>query len=100
MLSHVRIEGGHEVIEQPVAEQDHFDVERDRVGLKRHRAGQADEAPDILDPDLTLAQRPLQREPAERLHQEHTRIEQQEAAIGAVDRACPSPAWLTKTLTS
>ena len=61
MLADIRIEGGQEVIEQPVAEQDHLDVERDGVGLERDRAGQADEAPDILDPDLALAQRPLQR---------------------------------------
>ena len=42
---------------------------------------------DVLDLDLTLTQRPLQRRPTERLHQQISHVEQQVAAVGAVDRA-------------
>ena len=57
MLADFRIEGGEQVIKQPIAEQDHLEIERDRIGLERHRAGEADKPADILDPDLALAQR-------------------------------------------
>ena len=53
MLGDIRIEGRQEVIEHPVAEQHHFDIERNWVGFKRDSAGEADKAAQIFDPDLT-----------------------------------------------
>ena len=40
----------------------------------------------VLDPDLTLTQRPLERRPAEGLQEQVANIEQQIAAIGAMHR--------------
>ena len=87
VLADLGIERHQQVVEQPTAEQNDLDVERDRVRLERHRAGQADETTDVLDPDLALAERALQRRPAERLHQQVAHVEQQEAAIGAMGGA-------------
>ena len=87
VLAHLGIERSQDVVENAVAEQDDLDIERDRIGLDRDRAGQAEKMADVLDPDLALAQRPLERRPAERLHQQVSHVEQQIAAIGPVHRA-------------
>ena len=49
------IERHQQVVEQPAAEQHDLHIERDRVRLKRNRAGQPEKATDILDLDFTLA---------------------------------------------
>jgi len=66
MLGDIGIEGRQEVIQQPVAEQDHLHIERDRIGFERDRAREPYETTQLFDPDLPLAQRSLQGRPAER----------------------------------
>jgi len=75
VLADIRVERRQQVIEQPVAKQDDLDVERDWIGLQRHRVRDPDEPADVLDLDLALAQRSLQGRPAERLHQQVPHVE-------------------------
>ena len=75
------------VVQLPVADQHHLDVERDRLGIERLRRDQAGRLRRLLDPDLAGLDRPLQRLVGERRHQQLARIEQQIAAVGPVQRA-------------
>ena len=44
MLRQFGIEGGEQKIQQAIAEQDDLHLERDRIGLQRHGAGQAEKS--------------------------------------------------------
>ena len=48
MLGDIRVEGRQQVVQQPIAEQDHLHIERDRIGFERDGACQ----PDEIDPGL------------------------------------------------
>ena len=87
MLCHFGIEGCEQKIQHAIAEQDDLHLERDRIGLQGHRAGQAEKSANIFDRDLAPPQRPLERRPAERLQQHAAGVEQEVAAVGAMDRA-------------
>src|SRR3974377_324566 len=88
MLGEFWVECGEQEIQKSLAEQDNLDLERDRIRLQGNGAGQAEEAPDILDSDLAAPQCAFERGPGERLHQYAARIEQQITTVGPVDRAC------------
>ena len=87
MLGDIRIEGRQQVVQQPIAEQDNFHIQRNRVGFERNRAGQTDEPTKVFNPDLPLAQRSFQGRPTERFRQQAARIKQKEAAIGPMNCA-------------
>src|SRR5450759_3245509 len=86
MLRQFGIEGSKQEIKQAIAEQDDLQLERNRIGLQRHRAGEAEKSANILDRNLTSPQRALERRPAERLQQHTPGVEQEIADVGAMDR--------------
>lgn len=86
-LGEVRIELVEQVVEQPVAQEDDLDVERDRLGLERDRADQTQALAERLDAQLARIERALQALPRERLQEDLACIEQQVAAVRAVQRA-------------
>ncbi len=69
------------------ADDDHLEVERDRLRLGRHRHRQHLRALRFLDADLAVAQRRLEEAPARRVGGERLRPQHQYAAIGAMQRA-------------
>ena len=79
--------GAQQVIERGRPDQHDLEVERDRLGLQRHRARHAEQLLRRLDADLAGVERPLQRGPAEIAGQQLLRVEHEVAAIGAVQRA-------------
>ena len=86
MLRQFGIEGSEQEIQQAIAEQNDLQLERNRIGLQRHRAGEAEKSANILDRDLAAPQRPLKRCPAERLLQHTPCVEQEVTAVGAMHR--------------
>jgi hypothetical protein len=86
-LAEFRVEVVQQVVDHSLADQHHLDVERDRLGLERHGADQAQHLSERLGADLARAQRALERLPGERLGKHLDRVEQQVAAVGAVERA-------------
>ena len=85
-IPEVRIVGVQQVVDEAVAEQDDLDVERDRLGRKRYGAYEAVHFADGFDADLPRRQRALQRFPGERLHQQLVGVDQQIAAVCAMQR--------------
>ena len=63
-------------------ERDHLDVERNRLGLDRHRGHEAQGLAHRLDPDRPGPQGPLEPLPGERLEQNPPRVEDQVATVG------------------
>ncbi len=48
----IRVEFRQQVIDDPLADQDHLDVERDRLGFELHRAAESDQLGQRFDPYL------------------------------------------------
>ncbi|MFO1427355.1 MAG: hypothetical protein U1F11_10370 [Steroidobacteraceae bacterium] len=82
----VRVVFGQQVVQQSRSDERHLDVERDRLGLDRHRADQAQRLPERLDAQLACEQRALERFPGERLAQQALGVDDQVAAVGAMQR--------------
>ena len=57
MLRQFGIEGSEQKIQHSIAEQDDLQLERNRIGLQRHRAGEAEKSANILDRDLAAPRR-------------------------------------------
>ena len=77
-----------EDIQQPaLADQADFHVERNRRRIQRRSGEETELGFGRVEPDLSRAQRTLQRLPRERLHQQLARIEHEEAAVGAMQGA-------------
>ena len=83
----IRVEFRQQVIDDPLADQDHLEVERDRFRFELHRAAQADQFGQRFDPYLAGLQGALEAFPGVRLGKDLLRIEDQESAIGAMQRA-------------
>ena len=88
MLAKIGVERCQQVVEEALSENHDPDVERDRVGLERDRAAQAEKPARVLDDDLPPPERPLQGRPAERLEEQVAGIEKKISAVGAVDGTC------------
>jgi hypothetical protein len=88
MLAELRVEGAEQQIQEAVAEQHHLDIERYRIRLEGDGARQADQTADVLDNDFAAPQHPLERRPAERFGQKIAGVEQEIAAVGAMNGAC------------
>lgn len=82
----VRVELIQQVVEEPVADQHDFDVQRNRLGIERHRADQAERLPDGFDPNRVRAQRTLEAFPRKRLEQHAPGVDEQVTAVGLVQR--------------
>ncbi len=73
--------------QRAVAEQHHLHVERDRLRLELDGGDHADHLAHRLDADLAAQQRALERGPRIGLGQQLERVDQQHAAVGAVQVA-------------
>ena len=76
-----------QVVGEAIADQHHLELERHRLGLELHRAGHADQLGERLDAQARGLERALEALPGEGLGQQLERVEHQEAAVGAVQRA-------------
>ena len=76
-----------QVVQKAVTKQNDLDVQRYRLRLQRHGADQAHQLAHGLDANLARLQRSLQTVPGKRLHQHLACVQQQVAAIGAVQGA-------------
>src|SRR6516162_4288861 len=81
------VEGAQQIVDERRAKQHDLDVERDRLGLQRHGARQAQQLLQALEVDLPGIERALQGGPAEISGKQPLRVEHEITAIGAVQRA-------------
>jgi hypothetical protein len=86
-LGEVRIVGVQQVVEQALPHQHHLEVEGDGLGVERHRSDERELLPQRVDADLARAQRSLERLPGEGLGEQLQRIEDEVAAVRAVQHA-------------
>ena len=86
-LFELLVVGVERVVGLRVADQHDLDVERDRLRDQGRRGQHAHLLRQVLDADARVAQSLFQRLPAQRLAQEHPRVQQQIAAVGAMQRA-------------
>ena len=75
------------VVEHPVADEDDFHIQRDRLRLERHRADETQRFPERLDTQLLGVERAFQAVPGERLLEQLQRVEHKIAAVGPVQCA-------------
>ena len=78
---------GEHVIEHGLADDDDLDVERDGLGLEAAGADHAERLAGRLDADFSRPQGLLERVVGERLLEQLARIQDEVAAVGAVQRA-------------
>src|SRR5581483_10738909 len=82
----IGVERLEQVEEQPIAEQDDLHVERNRLGLERDRAREAERLPERLDPDLLAIEGALEPLPSVRCEQEIARVEHEISAARPMER--------------
>jgi len=85
-LREFRIVGREQVVEMPLPDQQHLNVERYGLRFQRDRGDEAERLRERLDRDLAGAERPLQLVVGERLHQQLGGIDHQIAAVCAMQR--------------
>jgi hypothetical protein len=76
-----------QVIDQALADQHHLQLQRHRLGLDLDGAGQADQIRQRFDPHFTGPQAALQPFPGVGLGEHLDRVEDEEAAVGPMQRA-------------
>ncbi len=86
-LRKIRVVLAQQVIDEALADQHHLEVQRHRLGLELHRAGETDDVGQRLDADPAGAQAALEPVPGVGLRQHLDGVEHQEAAIGPLQRA-------------
>ena len=87
VLADIRVQRVKQEIEQAIAEQHDLHSQWNGIGIERDRAGQAEEAADVLDRDLPTFQRAFERGPAKWLHQEAARVQKQVTAARPMEGA-------------
>ena len=82
----IRVVAAQQLVQLALAEQDHLDGQRDRLGFEPRWRRRAVLLGDRFDLDAAPVQRALEAGPRERLAQQLARVDQQVAPVGAVQR--------------